>query len=130
MSAATNRISTPALNRSALNRKRPVRRNSAKAGSARVVIVSAVFVVLFVATLLVGGHAALDPLLQAATQRQDPRGAGAVVYTMPDGIFCRHVSFDNVTAQVNEGPVERCADDFGIAQARARPRQGFAWHNN
>jgi hypothetical protein len=125
MSAATNRISTAAV-----NRKRPVRRNGAKAGSARVVIVSAVFVVLFVATLLVGGHAALDPLLQAATQPQDPRGAGAVVYTMPDGIFCRHVSFDNVTAQVNEGPVERCADDFGIAQARARSRQGFAWQNN
>jgi hypothetical protein len=125
MSAATNRISTPPL-----NRKRPVRRNGAKAGSARVVIVSALFIVLFVATLLVGGHAALDPLLQAAIQPQDPRGAGAVVYTMPDGIFCRHVSFDNVTAQVNEGPVQRCADDFGIAQARARPRQGFAWQNN
>jgi hypothetical protein len=119
------RKSTPSL-----NQRRPVRRNGAKAGSARVVIVSALFLVLFVATLLVGGHAAIDPLLQAATQPQDPRSAGAVVYTMPDGIFCRHVSFDNVTAQVNEGPIERCVDDVAIAQARARPKQGFAWQNN
>jgi len=24
---------------------------------------------------------------------------------MPDGIFCRHVSFDNVTAEISEGGI-------------------------
>ena len=115
---------------SLLNRARQARRNEAKVGSAHIVIVSALFLVLFAATLLVGGHAAIDPLVQAATEPQDPHSAGAVVYTMPDGIFCRRVSFDNVTAQVTEGPIERCANDATIARARARPGQGFAWRNN
>ena len=108
----------------------PPRVDGTKVGSIHVVIVSALFLVLFAATLLVGGHAAIDSLVQAATQPKDPRSAGSVVFTMPDGVFCRHVSFDNVTAQVTEGAIERCVDDSTIARARARPRQSFAWHNN
>jgi hypothetical protein len=119
-----NRISAPSLNRT-----RQSRRNETKVGSVHVVAVAALFLVLFAATLLVGGHAAIDPLVQAATEPQDPRGASAVVYTMPDEIFCRHVSFDNVTAQVTEGPIERCATDVTIARGRARPK-AFAWRND
>ena len=85
---------------------------------------------LFAATLLVGGHAAIDPLVQAATEPQDPRGAGSVVFTMPDGIFCRHVSFDNVTAQVTEGPIERCADRLHDRTGARPAEQGFAWSMN
>jgi len=114
--------------RSSLNRAQPPRR-VAKVRSVHVVIVSALFLVLFAATLLVGGHAAIDQLVQAATEPRDPRGASSVVYTMPDGIFCRHVSFDNVTAQMTEGPIERCATDVTIARARARPK-AFAWRND
>jgi hypothetical protein len=115
---------------SSSNLKRPKRPTEGKAGSARVAIVSALFLVLFIATLVVGGHAAIDPLLKAATQPQDdPRGASAVVYTMPDGIFCRHVSFDNVTARVKEGPIERCSDDAAVSGTPGQSRSGFTWHN-
>jgi hypothetical protein len=62
--------------------------------------------------------------------KQDPRAAGAVVFTMPDGIFCRHVSFDNVTAKETEGPIERCRTDFEMARELAKPREAFSWHNN
>jgi hypothetical protein len=123
--ADKNGISVPSLNRT-----RQSRRNEAKVGSVHVVVISALFLVLFAATLMVGGHAAIDPLVQAATELQDPRSASAVVYTMPDGIFCRRVSFDNVTAQVTEGSIERCSTDATIARARARPNGAFAWRNN
>jgi len=55
--------------------------------------------------LLPGGHAAIEPLLQSAEQTRATMGAGAVVYAMPDAIFCRHVSFDNVTAEISEGGI-------------------------
>ena len=42
---------------------------------------------------------------------------------MPDGIFCRHMSFDNVTAEMTEGAIERCADD--IARAARPCVEGF-----
>ena len=114
-----------------LKHARQERRGEAKIGSAHVVIVFTLFLVLFAATLLVGGHAAVDSLVQAATApQQDPRSAGAVVYTMPDGVFCRHVSFDNVTAQVREGSIERCVDDHDISKARARPSGSVTWGSN
>jgi hypothetical protein len=44
---------------------------------------------------------------------------------MPDGAFCRHLSFDNKTAELTEGAVEHCARiDPGQA---ARPTNGFTW---
>jgi len=52
-------------------------------------------------------------------------GTGEVVYAMPDGIFCRHASFDNVTAEINEGGITRCVND--IAGKRPRISRGFAW---
>jgi hypothetical protein len=93
--------------------------------SGRVIIVSAMFFALIAAALLVGGHAAIDPLVQSAMAARQTKGTGDVVYAMPDGIFCRHMSFDNVTAEVTEGPIERCADD--IARNRSRGNRGFAW---
>jgi|ERR1700735_4415741 hypothetical protein len=110
---------------------RQARLSKAKIGSVQVAIVSALFLVLFAGTLLVGGQAAIASLVQAAMQpKQDPRAAGAVVFTMPDGIFCRHVSFDNVTAKETEGPIERCRTDFEMARELAKPREAFSWHNN
>jgi hypothetical protein len=94
--------------------------------SGRVIIVSALFLTVLAATLMVGGHAAIDPLLQSAMASRQPKGTGDIVMTMPDGMFCRHMSFDNVTAEIREGGIERCPDDI----ARNRPRssnRGFAW---
>ena len=83
------------------------------------------FLVLFTAALLIGGHAAIDPILQSAVDARETKGTGDVVVTMPDGIFCRHMSFDNVTAEIIEGGIERCAKD--IAGNRPHTGRGFAW---
>jgi hypothetical protein len=97
-----------------------------RAKSGRVIIVSSLFLTVIAATLMMGGHAAIDPLLQSAMAAREPKGTGDIVMTMPDGIFCRHLSFDNVTAEINEGAIERCPDD--IARNRARSsNHGFAW---
>jgi hypothetical protein len=106
-------------------RRSRARMDEERAKSGRVVIVSSLFLVLFTAALLVGGHAAIDPILQSAVDARETKGTGDVVVTMPDGIFCRHMSFDNVTAEIVEGGIERCTKD--IAGNRPHTGRGFAW---
>jgi hypothetical protein len=96
---------------------------------ARVVIVSSIFVVLLAATLLIGGHAAIDPLFQSADDdSRDARSSGDVVYTMPDGVFCRHVVYDNVTGEQTGGSIQRCETD--ILRGRERSNRQFSWRTN
>jgi hypothetical protein len=99
------------------------------ATSARAVIASSFFILLLAATLLVGGRAAIDPFLHPALDANDPRAGGDVVVTMPDGKFCRHMSFDNATASMIEGTIEPCrtdiSRDFGVPGVA--PHGGFAW---
>jgi hypothetical protein len=110
----------------ALARRRSrARMDEERAKSGRVVVVSSLFLVLFTAALLIGGHAAIDPILQSAVDARETKGTGDVVVTMPDGIFCRHMSFDNVTAEIVEGGIERCTKD--IAGTRPRTARGFGW---
>jgi hypothetical protein len=91
----------------------------------RGIIVASLFLALLTTGLLLCGHAAIEPLLQSAGQTRSTMGTGEVVYAMPDGICCRHVSFDNVTAEINEGGITRCAND--IVGKRPRISCGFAW---
>jgi hypothetical protein len=93
--------------------------------SARVVIISSLFFVLIAGAFLVGGQAAIDPLLQSAIQAREAKGIGQVFYRMPDGIFCRHMSYDNATGAVSEGSLEHCTDD--IASERAHAVTAFTW---
>jgi hypothetical protein len=93
--------------------------------SARAAIAAAMFLVPLAAALLVGGHAAIDPVLRSVISARETRAVGDVIYTMPGGIFCRHMSFDNTTAEVVEGAIEHCPSD--IARDRARTARGFAW---
>jgi len=110
----------------ALARRRSrARMDEERVKSGRVVIVSTLFLVLFTAALLIGGHAAIDPILQSAVDARETKGTGDIVVTMPDGIFCLHISFDNVTAEIVEGGIERCTKD--IAGNRPRTGRGFAW---
>jgi hypothetical protein len=106
--------------------KRPARTWS---GQGHVAIVSSLFLVLFAATLLVGGHAAIDPLLQSALQsvaeEHDSRSKGDIVYTMPDGVFCRHMSYDNVTGEQTGGSLQRCDGD--IVRDGGRANRHFTW---
>jgi hypothetical protein len=94
--------------------------------SGRVIIVSSLFLTVIAATLMMGGHAAIDPFLQSAMAAREPKGTGDIVVTMPDGMFCRHLSFDNVTAAINEGAIEPCPDDIARNHTRSSNR-GFAW---
>jgi hypothetical protein len=99
-----------------------------RAKSARVIIVSSLFLAFIALALMMGGHAAIAPLLQSAMQAHETRESGDIVLKMRDGIYCRHMSFDNVTAQMNEGAIQRCEDD--LIRNRPRPiNRGFAWRN-
>ena len=76
-------------------------------------------------TLLFGGHAAIDPLLRMVLAAQDNRMAGDLVFAMPDGRFCRHMSFNNATSEVTEGGIAPCPDD--LARQHFRTSRGFSW---
>jgi hypothetical protein len=106
-------------------RRAPWLRRGDDATSLRAIIVSSLFLVLLAGSLLVGGHAAIDPLLRMAIAARDGRTIGDVVLAMPDGKFCRHMSFDNNTAEIIEGAIERCPD--GIINEHFRSVRNFAW---
>jgi hypothetical protein len=106
----------------------PARPSQDTAGSSiRAVIASTVFIVLLSAALLVGGHAAIDPFLHPALTA-DARGSSDVVVTMPDGKFCRHMSFDNTTGSMVEGTISPCTVDIAREKRPAVSQErGFAW---
>jgi hypothetical protein len=117
------------LARSPLKNGVPAGLGDVSATSTRAVIASSAFIVLLVAALLIGGHAAIDPLLHRSLDFGDARGSGDVVVTMPDGKFCRHMSFDNTTASMIEGTIEPCRVDITRDRGAAvsSPPRGFAW---
>jgi hypothetical protein len=102
-----------------------LRRGAGTETSLRAVIATSLFLVLLAATMLIGGHAAVDPILRMAIASRDSAGRGDVLYSMPDGNYCRHMSFDNATDEMIEGDVERCPDD--IVSERPHSTLGFAW---
>jgi chemotaxis response regulator CheB len=114
---------------SAEKKNAPARARDTGATSTRAVITSSVFIVLLATALLLGGHAAIDPFLHQSPDMLDARGPGDVVVTMPDGKFCRHMSFDNTTASMVEGAIEPCRVDITRDRGTAvsSPQRGFAW---
>jgi hypothetical protein len=94
--------------------------------SARAVMVSSLFFILLATSLLFGGHAAIDPLLRSVIAARDSAATGDFVSAMPDGKFCRHMSFDNATSEIIEGSIERCPDNMAREPLRNTAR-GFAW---
>jgi len=101
------------------------RRYEQQAKTARLIIVLSLFFVVLAAALTIGGHTFIDPLLRAAATQREAHRVGDVVLTMPDGSFCRHLSFDNRTAEVAGNTVERCGQFHGNGQKRAT--NGFSW---
>jgi hypothetical protein len=102
------------------------RRDEQHAKAFRTGIVLLLFGVLLTATLLIGGRAVIEPLLQqTASDDRESNRVGEIVYTMPDGAFCRHLAFDNVTGEVTERTVAQCDQD--ISKRRTREKTGFAW---
>jgi len=94
--------------------------------SMRAVIVSTLFLVIFTTTIMFGGHAAIDPLLRMVTAAHNSETYGDIVVPMPDGKFCRHLSFDNKTSEMKEGDIKPCPEDFVRSQFRHGPRS-FTW---
>jgi hypothetical protein len=101
------------------------RRNGEQGKTARVAVVLSVFLALLAMALLIGGRAVIDPLLEAAAKQRENHRKGDIVFTMPDGTLCRHLSFDNKTAELSEGGVQHCANDK--LTDRATTGKGFTW---
>jgi hypothetical protein len=94
--------------------------------SMRAVIVSTLFLVVIATAIMFGGHVAVDPLLRMATAARESVAAGDVMMPMPDGKYCRHMSFDNKTSEMHEGAIAPCPDDIVRGQFRHSGR-GFSW---
>jgi hypothetical protein len=116
--------------RPAVRRAARVRLDERQAKTARVAIILSLFLAFLAAALLVGGRAFIDPLLQSAAQARKAHQIGAVVFTMPDGAFCRHLSFNNVTAEVIESTVERCPGARPGRDGLVGEKKSFAWGSN
>ena len=99
-----------------------------RATFAHIIIASSLFLVLLATGFGFSGHAAIDPLPRSAVAAREAKAAGEVVYTMPDGVYCRHVLFDNATAEITMSHIERCKGD--ILSEQRRTASGFAWRRN
>jgi hypothetical protein len=93
----------------------------------RIGVVLSLFLVLIVAAEFIGGRSVIGPMLQKAMAQPADlyRKAAIVVFTMPDGTFCRHLAYDNKTAELTESAVVQCPEARPHEAARAP--SGFAW---
>lgn len=107
------------------SRARRDEKRANRANSVGLAITTSLLFVLLMAGILVGGHAAIGPLLSRAAAARASKGVGDVVFTMPDGVFCRHMSFNNATAEVTEGDIEPCPDPIGSGARASSSR--FEW---
>ena len=93
-----------------------VRRDEDRAHSLGLIITTSLLFVLFAAAVTFGGHAAIVPLIQEAIAARDAQGVpvkGSIVYTMPDGVYCRYLSFDNTSGEVVGAAIRKCPDQAG-----------------
>jgi hypothetical protein len=104
-------------------RRRARRYDQAKAAPLAI----ALFLALVVTALLTVGHTLIDPVLTRVTQTRPTNRVGDVVLAMPDGVFCRHLSFDNKTAEVLESGVDHCPYAAAGESGRSANVNGFSW---
>jgi len=100
-------------------------RDEQRTKSTRVGVVFSLFLALLTVGLLIGGHAMIDPMLRAAAEARGTERPGAVILATPDGLSCRHLSFDNATAELTEGAVDNC--ERSLATRRKSRSSGFSW---
>jgi len=88
--------------------------------------VLSLFLILLMAALVIGGRSVIEPMLRKAmAQASETHRQGEIVFTMPDGTFCRHLAFDNKTAELTESTVLQCPE--ARPHGAAHPPSGFAW---
>jgi hypothetical protein len=107
-----------------------VRRDEQHAKNTTLIIVLTLFSVFLAPALLIGGRALIEPILRAANERRQTNRIGEVVFTMPDGAFCRHLSFNNTTAEVIESTVDHCPEARPRGKDAVTSQKGFAWGAN
>jgi hypothetical protein len=100
------------------------RRDDERAQSLALAITTALLFVLIAVAVMFGGRAAIGPMLRQNTARE-PGSPADVLYAMPDGVFCRRMAFDNVTAEITSAAVERCP--AAVAGADAPNAGRFDW---
>lgn len=97
-----------------------------RANSVALIITTSLLFVLFASALMVGGHAIITPLLRApAADGENTNRRGDIVYTMPDGTFCQHMTFDNATGHMTSGGINRCDPDADSGSSGRGT--GFKW---
>ena len=102
------------------------RRGDGRAKTARLAVVSSLFLVFLAVVLFVGCRKVVGPMLrEAAAQSSEAHRKADIVFTMPDGAFCRHLAFDNRTAELRESTVVQCQE--ARPRESRRPPRGFAW---
>ena len=116
-------LRTAAANRAAA-RPAPSPARARRTKSVRVRIVLALFVAPVAASAIVG-RAMIDPVLRTVLPERDGRRVAAVLYSLPDGSFCRRLAFDNDTATLTRGAIEQCPAN--LPQVRLRGDRNFAW---
>lgn len=95
-----------------------------RANSLALIITTSLLFVLFASALMVGGRVIISPLLrEPAIGTLNDRGD--IVYTMPDGTFCQHMTFDNTTGRITPGAIDRC--NSALAGGGADTSTGFRW---
>jgi hypothetical protein len=105
--------------------RRP-RRGDMRARTARRALFLSVFLVFLAGALFIGCRKIVGPILrEAAAQTSETHRKGDIVFTMPDGAFCRHLAFDNKTAELRESTVVQCQE--ARPRGSAHPPRGFAW---
>ncbi len=105
-------------------RSRRVRQDEWRAKAKGVSVILCSFAALLAGALLAGGQGVIDPLLGTRDALEAKR-VGDIVYALPDGTYCRHLSFDNMTAELTEGSIEHCKHN--PSGEHHRNTSGFAW---
>jgi hypothetical protein len=97
-----------------------------RANSLALIITTSLLFVLLASAVLVGGHAVISPLLRpSAVTGNTTNNRGDIVYTMPDGMFCQHMTFDNTTGRITTGGMDRC--DSSVGDGGDRLSTAFKW---
>jgi hypothetical protein len=100
----------------------PRRPRDNRNGLLRVLIVTAFFIIVLGANLFIGGVVLVGGLHDNGIGKYR---IGRVTFPLLDGTFCRHILFDNVTAQALEDKVSECGDE--IVPPRPGRRTRFNW---
>jgi hypothetical protein len=96
-----------------------------RANSLALIITTSLLFVLLASAVMVGGHAVISPLLRTPAVTGNTHSRGDIVYTMPDGTFCQHMTFDNTTGRITIGGIDRC--DPGLGGSSSSFSTGFKW---